>query len=154
MIKFMERTKSRDEEHVDERAYGFFSSVYGSNGWVYDWNPTKPSLRPTKTLKDEDGYGNPVCAYCGRLGLPIQDPNNYNFKGHCCVCKDAMDELEIKEEKRKLQEKFNDILQGIDEALPKINGEVIELLIQKRRDDEIKAMQSGFSEKPAWVKVI
>lgn len=153
MIKFLERTKSRYEEHVDERAYGFFSSFCVGDGWVYEWNPTKPGLLPTKMLKDGDGYDSPVCAYCGRLGLPIQDPN-YNFKGHCCVCKDAMDELEIKGEKRKLQEKFEDILKGIDEALPKINGEVIELLIQKRRDDEIKGMQSGFSEKPAWVKVI
>ncbi|MCL6318721.1 hypothetical protein EXT67_20680 [Pectobacterium atrosepticum] len=57
-----ERTNNRDEEHVDERAYKFFSSMYG-------WNSTKEGIRETTTLTDGSTH---ICAYCGRMALPIQ----------------------------------------------------------------------------------
>lgn len=65
-----ERTEHRDEDHVDERAYKFFSWSYGRNGGQAGWNSTKEGLRPTATLGSPRGFR--ACAYCGRQALPIQ----------------------------------------------------------------------------------
>lgn len=151
MIKFLERTKSKDEEHVDERAYPFFSTVYGKDGWVSDWDSTKPGLRVTKTVMI-DNYGTPVCAYCGRVGLPIQDRSTLNFKGHCCVCKDAMDEVEIKTEVKKIKEKFDNLLEEMYRSLPEPNEIVLQYVIERKAKQEIDSLAMGFG-KPTWMKI-
>lgn len=152
MIKFLGKTKNKDEDHVDERAYPFFSTVYGKDGWVSDWNPTKTGLRPTKTVMIGD-YGTPVCAYCGRVALPIQDRSTLNFKGHCCVCKDAMDEVEIKVEVKKMKEKFDRVIREAYSSLPEANEIVLQNVIEQKAKQEIDTLAMGFS-KPSWMKII
>lgn len=58
-----ETTESADQEHVDERAYKFFSYMYGRNGHHKGWDSTKEGLRPTATLGKSDRMR--ACAYCG-----------------------------------------------------------------------------------------
>lgn len=145
-MKLRERTEDREQEHVDERAYKFFS--YGYSGkYKYHWKSTSEGLRPTAVL--EHGHFYPVCAYCGRQALPIQgERKNHSYmgstsyydKGHCCVCKDAMDELECKDKATEIREKMNRLLVELNNAKPKINPDVVEAMIQERAARDLKEL--------------
>lgn len=145
-MKLRERTEGRDQEHVDERAYPFFS--YGYSGeYNYHWKSTSEGLRPTAVLEQCHNY--PVCAYCGRQALPIQgERKNYSSmgstsyydKGHCCVCKDAMDELECKDKEDEIREKMTELLRSVRQAMPKVNPDVVEALIKERMARDLKEL--------------
>ena len=141
-----ERTEDRDEEHVDERAKGFFSWSYG-RGNTRGWDSTKEGLRPTATIGSGDGFR--ACAYCGRQALPIQEKRWDNFeeryeyvkKGHCCVCKDAMDELEMMDQVDIITKQFNAAISKCHQAMPKTNPDVLFALVDRQHEEKKKSLR-------------
>jgi len=147
-MKLRERTKGREEEHVDERAWKFFS--YGYSGeYSYHWKSTSEGLRPTAVL--QCGYTYPVCAYCGRQALPIQGEHrgpdgswgstSYYDRGHCCVCKDAMDELEYKDKENEIRDKMNQLISDLRKVSPAVNPEVVKALVEERAEQDLKELE-------------
>lgn len=138
---------TRDDSHVDERSYNFFSYGYGRSGYAYRWNSTAIGLTPTLTLSVG---GSQFCAYCGKRALPIQqeirDPcrsTHYVDVGHCCVCKEAMDELEIKDKILTLIEKQAGELKDLKATLPKINPAVAIGLLSLKTEEMIKRINKS-----------
>lgn len=136
---FFERQGNQDDAHVDERAHRFYSWGGYSGGGGRGWDSTAEGLRPTTTLGDN--YTK-VCAYCGRLALPIQKRVWDNFKGcsdfvnkgHCCVCKDAMDELEMVDQMEEIKKKFNAALRDCQAAMPKTNPAIVDAFIDRKAE--------------------
>lgn len=135
-----ERTKNRDEEHVDERAHKFFSYMYGGDGCSYRWDSTKEGIRPTSMLSDGC---TPICAYCGRYGLPIQGVHHnmsrggdreYYSKGNCCVCKEAMDEVEMLDQLKVIEDQFKKARAAVYKAMPKTNPGLLEGFVDKKME--------------------
>lgn len=125
-------------DYADERSYNYFSrgfvgSGHGDNGSSYriDWN-SQCDAEPTKMIKT---YNRPVCAYCGNHGLPLQ-PNiayygAYEVTGHTCVCKDAMDEVQWREELKELENKHYQEIQYLKQREPKSNPDVIKGIVKR-----------------------
>lgn len=136
-----ERTKNRDERHVDERAYPFFTYSYGGNR---SWNSTKEGIRPTTVIQSRSG-NLCVCVYCGRIALPIQGRRDnysrmgeevYFDKGHCCVCKDAMDELEMQDQIAIIREQYKEALHLCGQAMPKRNPNVLLAMMDSQLEEQ------------------
>lgn len=143
-----ERTEHRDEEHVDERAYKFFSWSYGRNGGQAGWNSTKEGLRPTATLGNPRGFR--ACAYCGRQALPIQKKKEYSHRtgqdeyksvGHCCVCKEAMDELDMMDQIDLITKQFKAALSECHRAMPKTNPDILFALVDRQHEEKKKTLR-------------
>lgn len=153
-MKLRERTEGREQEHVDERAYKFFS--YGYSGeYRYHWKSTSEGLRPTAVLEHAHHY--PVCAYCGRQALPIQgEKKNHSYmgstsyydKGHCCVCKDAMDEIECKDKEDEIRGKMNRLIADLRKVSPKVNPEVVKAMVEERAARDLKELERNI--KQSW----
>jgi hypothetical protein len=96
-------------ENIDERAKKFFRYSYigkntagaNSEGCRYNWNSTHEDLTPTRIYSVG---GSLYCAYCNQKAYPIQagltnnyhpTTSNYQPTGYTCVCKKAMDEVEL-----------------------------------------------------------
>lgn len=146
-------------DYADERSYdrfsrGFVGSSHGDNGSSYrtSWN-SQCDAEPTKMINT---YNRPVCAYCGNVGLPLQ-PNierfrDYDVTGYTCVCKDAMDEVEWRNEMTALQNKHHKELQALKCREPKTNPDVIKRIITRLTSkleeaktlDEAKAILEKF----------
>lgn len=126
------------EEYVDERAYDYFRWGYtGKQGNQYSWDS---QCSAKKTLMINEYY--PVCAYCGRRGLPLQPhiaQGDYLTYGHTCVCKDAMDSLEVA---NKIQEILDDAHELAKEMrrtqMPKVNPDVVRKVLQEKTDRLLK----------------
>lgn len=120
---------TRDEEYVDPRAHGFFYYGYGRDGYSHFWNSTSENLKPTTTLQVSGAL--PICAYCGRKALSIQGKtfDGYYSKGYCCVCSDAMDEIDTLKELDELIKKQEKELQSCRAKLPVINQEAMEKVV-------------------------
>ncbi|BBK09175.1 hypothetical protein [Klebsiella phage 05F01] len=147
----------RNEEHVDERAYPFFHHVYGRDGYVGEYNSTS-GAKPTKVLSIE-GFYHKYCAYCGRKALPIQGElekgrgffTGYYDIGHCCVCKDAMDEVEHNNKLVELKKRHENELLELEESRPKLNQEVVSKLVEKvfkERQEQLKKDLQDFEKYP------
>ena len=138
-MTLLSRTLSKNDEHVDERAYPFFSYQYsGSGKRDWSWNSLSDGLRKTTVLTI--GYEK-VCAYCGRRALPIQKSvssaymgTEYHDMGECCVCKDAMDELEIKDKVKELRKEMEQAIRRLESIAPPINPDVVSALIDANAD--------------------
>lgn len=125
-------------DYADERSYGNFSrgfvgSGHGDNGSSYrvSWD-TQCGAEATKMIIT---YGRPLCAYCGNIGLALQ-PNierfrDYDVVGYTCVCKDAMDEVEWRNEMRELKNKHNEEIRALERREPKTNPDVIKRIITR-----------------------
>lgn len=140
------QTEHAGEEHVDERAHKFFSWMYGRNGQHKGWDSTKEGLRPTATLGKGDRMR--ACAYCGRRALPIQKKqyshrtglDEYKNIGHCCVCKEAMDELDMVDQIDIITKQFNAALSKCQQAMPKTNPAVLLALMDKELEEKKKSL--------------
>lgn len=139
-----ERTKHANEDHVDERSWKFFSWMYGADGNHKGWDSTKEGIRPTATIGANDTWR--ACAYCGRQALPIQKRkyshrtgrDEYTTIGHCCVCKDAMDELEMADQMDIITKQYRAAIRKCRGAMPKTNPAVLIALIDKAHEEKKK----------------
>lgn len=143
-----ERTEHRDEEHVDERAYKFFSYYTDGRrgGYHHGWNSMVEGLRATTTI---DSGSLHVCAYCGRIALPIQKSeynhrrgeDEYISKGSCCVCKEAMDELEMIDQINVIKKQMEIAIGNCWAAMPATNPEVLLALVDRRAEETKKTLK-------------
>lgn len=73
---------------------------------------------------------------------------SYYDKGHCCVCKDAMDELECADKEEEIRQKMNRLLGQLRQAMPKVNPDVVEAMIQERAARDLKELERN--KKDGW----
>ncbi|QYC52606.1 hypothetical protein [Salmonella phage SSBI34] len=153
-------------EYVDERAKGYFRIGYtGRNDYRYHWD-SQCGAKETLMIVDA---GTPICAYCGNRGLPLQ-PNiqygDYDTVGHTCVCKDAMDSLEVE---MKIQNVLDDAYEESQrirrECMPKINPDVARKVLNnkterlingldKRHADPVRTLEdAGVSLRGTWKQI-
>lgn len=124
-------------DYCDERAEkyferGFVGSSSGENGtpYKYHWNSTS-GAKETKMVVF--GYQEHICAYCGNKGFPLQPRFKGSFSrdsdstvtGYACVCKDAMDEVEIKEKLQILKAKHHAEEALLANRLPQVSKKVL-----------------------------
>lgn len=71
----------------------------------------------------------PVCAYCGNKGFPLQPHisrhDDYRITGYTCVCKDAMDSLDIEEQVEAMKVRHRKELEELLSKKPKENKDVV-----------------------------
>lgn len=131
------------EDYVDPRAYKFFRFSGSSHSeTLYSWD-TQSGAKPTKVLKSDTHM--PVCAYCGRRGLPLQ-PNiamyrDYDVTGHTCACKEAMDEIDMLAEIERVRSVADEAIAALKRNMPKINSEVVQKLMKADMDRKIERLQ-------------
>lgn len=106
-----------DDRAKDMVSQGYVGSGHGNYGgnkqYLISFDTSYPDARETQTIKISRHH---YCSYCSRLALPIQSEiytkNNYKVTGYTCVCKGAMDEIQmqkdIKEVNNKLQKFKNE----------------------------------------------
>lgn len=142
-MTFRQRTESLTDEHVDERASKFFSWGWaGSEGRSSFWNSRADNLVPTVTLSNKLNI--PVCAYCGRQALPIQkraSHEEYYTTGYCCVCKDAMDELEVKAKIKEVIEKMERVVEDLEKSAPKVSKDVLKKLLEEKNKRSLDLLE-------------
>lgn len=140
---------TRDEEHVDERAHDFFKLNYCSGGMKWCWDNFSKGARPTRIVSAGNSQ---FCAYCGRQALPLQKSlrDNYNYSekyvvwGYTCVCKSAMDEVEIEGLIKEVQERANKEIRQLKNVLPKTNPDILSEII----DRHIKKVKDSVQSNP------
>lgn len=90
---------------------GYVGTGHGDNGSAHKiyFDTSHPELKPTRTIVIEGGR--PHCVYCGEIALPIQagrrHGGDFEVTGLCCVCKDAVAELELMDKVNELRSQFN-----------------------------------------------
>jgi len=126
-------------KHCDKRAEKFFNEAYigtsenarknGANeqGYCINWNSSHEDLIPTSSFRIDSDY---YCVYCANKMYPIQDGlrrrgfgeypshQDYEVTGHACVCKHAMNEIEMN---RKLNELKEQCQENCNEIMKKYN---------------------------------
>lgn len=128
------------ESHVDPRAYKSFRfDGRGKNGAEYSWDGTSEEAKETLTLTLEEISGYPICAYCCRQALPIQKNlrryDDYRTTGYGCVCKKAMDEVDVREKIKQEEEKHYKKIRSIQARGPVVNKRAVKLLIDRKTKD-------------------
>lgn len=138
-------------DYCDPRAEKYFhlnfvGSKHGEDGscYKYSWESTS-GAKETKMIVF--GYSDRVCAYCGNPGLPLQPlierHRDYAVTGYTCVCKDAMDEIEIKEQLGQLKAKHRQEESLLEEKLPAVNKRVLKAVADSRVEELKKNIDHG-----------
>lgn len=143
-------------DYCDVRAEKYFhtcfvGSSHGEKGTPYrtSWDSTSGAL-PTTMIKSD--YNRPLCAYCGNKGFPIQPFFTGSFEadsdssvtGYACVCKDAMDLLEIKDQIKALEKIQKEQMNDLVKTLPKVNNKVLRAVVSKKATEiEQEIMHNG-----------
>lgn len=123
-------------KHTDERAKKFFDRVFvgklagkhgeDENGYKMSWNSRHEELKASKNYR---GYH---CAYCGNRPFAIQPDNcGYEITGYTCICKDAQDEIEIRQAVELLNAVYEKELRQLKSALPEVSVELKRKLVEK-----------------------
>lgn len=139
-------------DYCDPRAEKYFhlnfvGSKHGEDGscYRYSWESTS-GAKETKMIVF--GYSDRVCAYCGNPGLPLQPLieryRDYTVTGYTCVCKDAMDEIEIKEQLEQLKAKHHQEESLLEEKLPKVSKKVLKDVADIRAKELKKHIDKDF----------
>lgn len=121
---------------------GLVGISHGDNGsaYRYSWDSQCGQKKTTMV----DGY----CAYCGNRGLPLQPLidiyRDFTVLGHTCICKDAMDELELKDAVNQVRIKAEKEIQALEDKMPKINPKVIKTLAEDKLKSSLKHIERGF----------
>lgn len=135
----------KDRSEVDERARDYFR--YGSNGSElrFYWDsecgaPTSPMIIDRSTS---------YCVFCGERGLPLQPwikkCKDYSITGYTCICKDALDYLDILKEEKDLRDKMFKEIKDIRGKAPSPNKEVIHRIVKKRAEAVLNNVMEGWS---------
>lgn len=125
-------------EHADPRSYKFFHSYYVGVGGNEEGGKMSTHVDTRhEELKPTEHYRGLWCAYCGHRVYSIQPRSlGYDISGYFCVCKDAMDEIEISDKLRELKEKYREEKSKLEMSLPKKSVEVKRKLIDKALKDD------------------
>lgn len=142
-------------DYCDDRAkkhyvHSFVGSRHGDNGSMYAYRYDSTSGgKETKMIRTSRYRC--VCAYCGEVGLPLQPFFKGSFNpdsdstvtGYMCVCKDAMDQLEIEESIRQLRIKQANDMKELERTLPKPSSEVLAKVMANRIKTLTEEIESG-----------
>lgn len=130
-------------EFIDKRAKGFFQWVNDGRKCYYSWNSLSEGLVPTtEVIISSTRY----CVYCGEEMYPIQEncsEDNYPMKGHCCICKEALDEIDLNHEMKELLNKQENEREELKKKYPEPNYEkLLDIFIKnlKRKWNDGKLM--------------
>jgi hypothetical protein len=138
-------------EHCDERAKKFFHQGYvgpasGEDGTPYAtfWDSSDADLEETSMYAA--ARTGPRCVYCGNRGYAIQpwiSSGDYSTRGHACICKGAMDEIEHRDQVKKLRAQHARELRALQLKGPQPSLEVAktfqQAIIAKMRPNELMA---------------
>lgn len=143
-------------EYCDERAAQFFRRGYvgnsnGENGTPYSthWDSTS-GAKETKMILSASSR--PNCAYCGNVGLPLQpyfrgsftQDSDATVTGYTCICKDAMDEVQIKEQLQAMRAKHHAEETLLANSLPKVNKKALKAVAEARMKKLKKQIDQDF----------
>jgi hypothetical protein len=123
-------------KHIDERAKKFFDRVFVGKlegkhgedeyGYKMSWDSRHEELKTSKHYRGNH------CAYCGNRPFPIQPENcGYEVTGYTCICKDAQDEIEIKQAVELLEIEHEKALRQLKSTLPEVSVELKRKLVEK-----------------------
>ncbi|MCL6408604.1 hypothetical protein EXT70_23615, partial [Dickeya dadantii] len=56
----------------------------------------------------------------------------YFDKGHCCVCREAMDELEMIDQLKIIEDQFQNARNAVYKAMPKTNPALIDAFVDRK----------------------
>lgn len=145
-------------DYADPRAHRFYSlafvgSKHGDAGssTSMSWNSRHEKLQPTAVVSTGPLYQ--LCAYCGHRAKPIQ-PVDYGFdvSGYCCICKDAMDELEWRLTYTDLLEKQRLERVELESTAPKPSVKVIQTLMDHQHQARVKRLGEALPKENALEK--
>ena len=125
-------------DYADERSHKFFTLYYvgpsnGEDGTAYK---TMIDTRH-EDLKPSKNYRGRCCAYCGQMVYAIQpDHMGFEITGYFCVCKDAMDEVELNAAIEELEQKHSEELLQLKKKAPKPSVKVKRRLIEHELKDD------------------
>lgn len=156
---------------ADERAKhmiteGYVGPNHGNHGInnqiLVRFDTSHNDTTPTQTVKI--GYYN-YCVYCSRLALPIQGGlknttretrrhANYDTTGYMCVCKGAMDEIQLNKDTQEIKNKLEEFKQTCEDEIgnlrsthtlnnPNTASELVERIIKEKisKIDTIQDLQ-------------
>jgi hypothetical protein len=133
--------------HADPRSHkhfsrGFVGSKHGEDGTGHriSWDSTSGAQ---STSAIQTGRFNHTCIYCGHNMYPIQRDIGMDVSGFACVCKDAMDELEWREQYTQLLAKQKQDRQLLAAAAPKANPEVMNKMARQAADQLFTSLTTG-----------
>lgn len=142
-------------DYCDDRAKKhyknyFVGSDHGDNGSMYGYRYDSASGGKATKMIHLSRY-RCVCAYCGEVGLPLQpffkgsfnQDSDTTVTGYMCVCKDAMDQLEIEESIRQLRAKQANDMKELESTLPKPAPEVLAKVMANRIKTLTEEIESG-----------
>ena len=124
-------------DHCDDRARKFFyqglvGKSHGEDGTSYrtSFSNDHEDLQPTKVYHSH--RSRPSCVYCGKAAYSIQGniPDCYEVTGHCCVCKDAMDEIEHRAKVEDLKWRHQVELEELAKQAPQPSPHVRKLICE------------------------
>ncbi len=120
--------------YADPRSHKFFTrgfvgSKAGEEGTNYStyWNSHSETVPTTVYSLRSDAH---VCAWCGNRPFPLQDAY-LDVIGYICVCKDAMDEVELIAEYQALLKEQAQARQALKDKLPKPSQVVLDMVVDK-----------------------
>lgn len=124
-------------EHADERAHKFYDRVYvGPNlhgadkhGYKMSWDSDHDDLKEVNVLSEC------YCGWCGNRPMPIQSllwKGNYSVTGYTCVCKDAMDAVELQAQIEELEQLHTEQMEELRRKLPKHKDSVKVAILQSK----------------------
>jgi hypothetical protein len=155
--------KQLNYEQADPRAQKFFHTVFvgtsckgaDSSGHKRSWDSDHEELAGTPChAYDVSGR---YCVFCGAHSLPIQgnlrrvcfkslrNDSDYKITDWTCVCKEAMDWLEVAAEVKALEEKYELEKEKLLATRPKFNQQVSVDLVRKASEYQIKQLQDGWT---------
>lgn len=149
-------------DYADPRSHKHFSQGFvgrshgdpGKGGYKMSWDAISDA-KPTSTIGTSDHTR--YCVYCGNRAFPIQFSVGGNVAGFCCVCKDAMDEVDWIAKRDALIAEHNVALRDLDRQAPKRNMEIITKFTSKvwngLEDDIRKDHLSEFAFKRMGISI-
>lgn len=150
-------------DYCDKRAKKYFSRGFvghshgeDGTGYRYSWDSSS-GASPTKMIT---GIGNPRCAYCGNEGLPLQpyftasfDPDcNTTITGYACICKDAMDQLEVEDKLDQMALRHASEVRELQQQLPNVNKIVLKKLLDEKVKRQKEEIDRGFLDEKHYKK--
>ncbi|MCY1283756.1 hypothetical protein D9M68_19850 [compost metagenome] len=135
-------------DYCDDRAKkhfhrNFVGEKHGEDGTKYSvsWSSTSDA-RPTTVHHIDKNHC--YCAFCGNRAFPIQN-DAYMVTGHSCVCKDAMDELEWRDEYNLLLNDQAIARQQLKKKAPLPKKEALLSVVERKFNATRETLDRGFS---------
>lgn len=121
---------------------GYVGTGHGDNGsgHLTSWDSCSGAV-PTRA--HALSHSRLYCVYCGNRAFPIQSEIGGKPSGYCCVCTDAMDEVQWRREHDAILEKHALELEAHSRQRPKSNKDVVRKLVQRIHNQQMDDLEKG-----------